>query len=77
MDSPELVDALRELAGRYESAIGASQQTRRVSAVPVPGDSEREQEDCRGGGVGCAARGFDGEAEVVPGSRPGLITQRQ
>ena len=37
VDSPELVDALRELAGRYESAIGASQQARRVSAVPVPG----------------------------------------
>jgi hypothetical protein len=35
--SPELVDALRELAGRSERAVGASQQARRVRAVPVPG----------------------------------------
>jgi len=42
-----------------------------VEAVPVAGGSEREQEDCRRGGVGCAAGGFDGEAEVVPGFEAG------
>ena len=53
-----------------------------VEAVPVPGGSEWEQEDCRCGGVRCAAGGLDGEAEAFPGfkarckHRPGHVVLR-